>query len=165
MICGFVHKALSAGGLRDAEVLCRFLIEQGGAERIRDMSNRPLSILAIDDEADILEAVRIGVRSCGWTLAAAVTPEDGLIMARQLLPDVILCDAAMPKLSGPQVIQMLKEDPATAHIPVILMTGIAESHLFDHVPWTNFLAKPFGARELRDAIYSASLRRSPSTIE
>jgi hypothetical protein len=38
------------------------------------------------------------------------------------------------------------------------MTGIAESHLFQHVAWTNFLAKPFSPEELRDAIYSASVK-------
>ena len=69
------------------------------------MSNPSLSILAIDDDPGILESVRIALRIEGWTLAAAVTPEDGLLMAHKLLPDVILCDAAMPKMSGPEVIQ------------------------------------------------------------
>jgi CheY-like chemotaxis protein len=134
------------------------LIETTGRERIKGMSERSLSVLAIDDEADILESVRIALRPSGWIIATAVTPQDGLLMARTLLPDVILCDAAMPKMSGPEVIQQLKTDPATAHIPVVLMTGIAESHLFQHVAWTNFLAKPFSPEELRDAIYSASVK-------
>jgi CheY-like chemotaxis protein len=122
------------------------------------MSQRALSILAIDDHSDILNLIRSSLRRSGWTIAAAVTPQDGLIMARTLLPDVILCDAAMPQMSGPEVIQKLKSDPATANIPVVLMTGIADSAPFQHVPWTNFLAKPFTPEELRDAIYSASVR-------
>jgi CheY-like chemotaxis protein len=123
------------------------------------MSKRALSILAIDDEPDILESVRIALRPSGWSVVGAVTPEEGLAMAQQFLPDVILCDAAMPKMSGPEVIQRLKANPVTTSIPVVLMTGIAESHLFDHVPWTSFIAKPFSPEELRDAIYSASTKR------
>ena len=92
-------------------------------------------------------------------MAGAATPHDGLIIARTILPDVIICDAAMPKMSGPEVIHQLKLDPTTAHIPVILMTGVADAEPFQHVPWTNFLAKPFTPLELRDAIYSASVSK------
>ncbi len=75
--------------------------------------------------------------------------------ARTYLPDVILCDASMPYLSGPQVITLLKNDPTTVNIPVILMTAVAEAHMFSDVPWTSFLAKPFTPQELREAIVSA----------
>jgi CheY-like chemotaxis protein len=122
------------------------------------MSKRVLTVLAIDDHAEILNLIRSVLRKTGWTVAEAATPKDGLIIARTLLPDVIICDAAMPKMSGPEVIHQLKQDSTTANIPVILMTGVADSEPFQHVPWTNFLAKPFTPVELRDAILSASVK-------
>jgi CheY-like chemotaxis protein len=122
------------------------------------MSKPTLSVLAIDDHAEVLTFIRQALRSSGWTVTTAASPEEGLSMARALLPDVILCDAAMPKMSGPEVIRILKEDPATVPIPVVLITGAADADLFQHVPWTNYLAKPFTVEELRDAIYSASVK-------
>lgn len=71
----------------------------------------------------------------------------------------------MPEFSGAQVIEMLKNDPATADMPVVLMTGIADADMFSHVAWTNFLAKPFGPKELRAAIEGATARRIPPKIE
>ena len=122
------------------------------------MATPALSILAIDDHPEILEFIRRALRSSGWTVAVASTPQDGLRMAKEIMPNVILCDAAMPKMSGPEVIRILKEDPATVHIPVVLITGAADADLFVHVPWTNYLSKPFTVEELRDAIYSASVK-------
>ena len=136
----------------------KVLIETKVAVRIRGMSERLLSVLVIDDQKEILDLVRLTLKPLKWTVNVAKTPQEGLALARSLVPDVILCDAAMPKMSGPEVIQILKTDPATAHIPVVLITGAADSELFAHVPWTNFLAKPFSPRELRDAIYSASAK-------
>jgi CheY-like chemotaxis protein len=91
------------------------------------MNERLLSILVIDDQKEILELVRLTLKPLKWTVNAARTPQEGLALARSLVPDVILCDAAMPKMSGPEVIQILKTDPATAHIPVVLVTGTADS--------------------------------------
>ena len=122
------------------------------------MAKPALSILAIDDHPEILEFIRGALRSTGWTVELASTPQDGLRIARERLPNVILCDAAMPKMSGPEVIRLLKEDPATAQIPVVLITGAADAEMFQHVPWTNYLAKPFTVEELRDAIFSASAK-------
>ena len=115
-------------------------------------------ILVIDDEPDVLDAVRLNLRKTGWSISATSNPKEGFELAMAFQPSVILCDASMPVLSGPQVIQMLKDEPATAHIPVVLMTGIAEAFMFEKVPWTGFLAKPFAPAELRDAICSASVK-------
>jgi CheY-like chemotaxis protein len=122
------------------------------------MAKPALSILAIDDHPEILEFIRGALKSSGWTVAVAATPQDGLRLAKEMMPNVILCDAAMPKMSGPEVIRILKEDPATLQIPVVLITGAADADLFQHVPWTNYLAKPFTVEELKDAIYSASIK-------
>jgi len=78
-----------------------------------------------------------------------------MALARKINPDVILCDADMPDLSGPQLIEMLKSDPATARIPVVLLTGFSDPDMFSHVRWTGFLGKPFTPSELLSALRHA----------
>jgi len=119
------------------------------------MDKRVLSVLVVDDEPDVLTAVRLCLRASGLKLCLISDPRQALPAARTYLPDVILCDASMPYLSGPQVITLLKDDPMTVDIPVILMTAVAEAHMFSDVPWTSFLAKPFTPQELREALINA----------
>ena len=123
--------------------------------------NHSLTILVIDDDADVLKAVELGLRSAGWRIATTVNPREGVEMARSIQPNVIVCDSSMPEFSGAQVIGMLKNDPATADIPVVLMTGLAEVDMLSDVGWTTFLAKPFGPKELRAAIESTMVRGIP----
>jgi CheY-like chemotaxis protein len=62
----------------------------------------------------------------------------------------------MPKLSGPEVIDLLKSHPATARIPVVLMSGSSDAHVFAHVQWAGFLGKPFTGDELLSALRNAA---------
>lgn len=115
-----------------------------------------LSLLAIDDEPGVLDMVRLCCRKTGWSVTAMTDLTQGLSLKREALPDLILCDAVMPGLTGPQLISMLKGNAETAHIPVVLMSGFASAEMFSHVPWAGFLEKPFGPKELRAAIESAA---------
>jgi CheY-like chemotaxis protein len=114
-----------------------------------------LCVVIIDDEEIVAKTIAMSLRKSGCTLYATTKPKEAVALVRKTNPDVILCDAAMPHMSGPQVIETLKADPATAHIPVVLMTGFAESHMFSHVSWTGFLSKPFGPAELIAALHHA----------
>ena len=119
------------------------------------MEASSLCIVIIDDDETIAKTIALCLRKSGCTLHATTKPKEAVALVRKTNPDVILCDAAMPHMSGPEVIENLKADPATAHIPIILMTGFAESHLFGHVGWTGFLSKPFGPAELIAALHHA----------
>ena len=66
--------------------------------------NPSFSVLVIDDDADVLKAVQLGLRSAGWTVATTVDPREGVKMARTIQPNVIVCDSSMPEVSGAQVI-------------------------------------------------------------
>ncbi len=114
-----------------------------------------LSVLIIDDDPQIARLVATCLRSSGCILEATQKSKEGVALARKISPDVILCDADMPDLSGPQLIEMIKSDPATAHIPVVLMTGFADPSMFSHVRWTGFLGKPFTPSELLSALRHA----------
>jgi CheY-like chemotaxis protein len=119
------------------------------------VNTRSLCVVIIDDEEIVAKSVAMCLRKSGCTLHATTKPKEAVALVRKTNPDVILCDAAMEHMSGPEVIENLKADPATAHIPIVLMTGFAESHMFSHVPWTGFLSKPFGPSELIAALHHA----------
>ena len=114
------------------------------------------TVLIIDDDADVVKSIRACLRSTGWALTTTLEAREGIALAGTIHPDVILCDASMPELSGPRVIEMLKKNTATSQIPVILMSGFADPEMFSHLPLAAFLAKPFSPQDLRQAIESAA---------
>ena len=129
------------------------------------MKSRNISVLVIDDDSSVTTLVSTLLRRSGFTVSSATQARDAFRLAHRIQPDVVLCDAAMPELSGPQVIEALKADPATAEIPVVLMTGIADAHMFAHARWTGFLGKPFDREELCAAVRSAIASRVPPKLQ
>ena len=127
--------------------------------------NKELSVLVIDDEPGVRAVVKAALVRIGWTVAACDDAKQALQMARSLKPNVILCDANMPELSGPQTITLLKSDPATARIPIVLMTGFAQADMFSDVEWTAFIEKPFTPKDLVDVVDRAANTVIPPRIE
>jgi CheY-like chemotaxis protein len=129
------------------------------AEQLR--SDRYIRLMACivvaDDDPDIRRVTEITLRRAGHTVMAC---EDGgalLKAVRAATPDVVVTDNQMPVLTGIQVLTLLREDPATADIPVILATGSvppaeAELLLDDS---DQLLPKPFTGAQLREAVDSA----------
>jgi len=122
------------------------------------------SVLVIDDEMAVLKSVAMCLHSSEWLVFATDNPKEALEIAKRHTPDVILCDASMPDLSGPQIITTLGADATTAGIPVVLMSGYADAEMFSHVAWKGFLGKPFGVKELKEALQSV-VRYIPPKIE
>lgn len=83
-------------------------------------------ILAVDDEPDVLLIVKTGLEMEGYNVVTASDGEQALASAREEKPDLILLDVMMPKLDGFEVLAKLKEDEATATIPVIMLTGLSD---------------------------------------
>ena len=79
----------------------------------------------------------------GYTVSTAEDGAQGLKLVQSVLPDVVLLDVLLPKLSGEEVLQHLKQDPATANIPVIIITGLSRSYKehFRHEGVFAFLTK------------------------
>src|SRR5579862_359110 len=84
------------------------------------------TVLAIDDSPDVHRLLDVRLRPEGLILHHALTADEGLTMAREVLPDLVLLDVDLPLVTGFEVCQRLKEDPATAAIPIIFLTGAAE---------------------------------------
>lgn len=112
------------------------------------------AVLLIDDNADMLELLKDTLKGRFHCLCAA-HGEQGLSVAFEALPDVVICDVMMPGLSGFDVLKQLKASELTDHIPVILLTakGDMESRLKGWQEKADeYLDKPFNAEELLSRI-------------
>jgi DNA-binding response OmpR family regulator len=109
-------------------------------------------VLIIDDERDVADLTRYVLQRSGFDASTAYSPEAGFALAQNKHPDVIICDIAMPRLNGLEILHKLKADAATAHIPVILMSGVDQ---FDCAGMFTFLLKPLDAASLVSATRSA----------
>jgi CheY-like chemotaxis protein len=120
------------------------------------------TILVVDDEPTIRFLVRAALDGTGYRLIEASDGLSALEVALTERPDVILLDIALPRLSGLEVCRRLKENPATAGAPVLLITGLvqeAERQAAEEVGAQAFIAKPFSPAALVSQVEDALLRR------
>ena len=114
------------------------------------MRPQPL-ILVVDDEAHILHVVSLKLRKAGYEIITAEDGEEGAGAALEHQPDVIISDYQMPYMTGLELCIKLKEDPATAHIPAIMLTARGYNLAQNQLDKTNIAAvvsKPFSPREI-----------------
>lgn len=109
-------------------------------------------VLIIDDETQAADTARYVLKRAGFDACTAYSPEEGLELAFEQGPDVIICDVAMPRINGLEILRRLKANPLTAHIPVILTSG---SDFLDCSGMFTFLIKPFDAISLVSAAQNA----------
>ena len=113
-------------------------------------------ILIIDDEDDIREVAALSLESvAGWDVVTASSGAQGLTKAAKEKPDAIVLDVMMPGMDGPTTFLELKKNPATAHIPVLLLT--AKVHPTDQKRFAGLgvkavLFKPFDPMKLSEQI-------------
>lgn len=87
-----------------------------------------LTILVVDDNRHLQIAFRKILTSAGYKVQLAGDGEEGLRMALELMPDVIVLDMLLPKLGGVEVLRALKQHPVACHIPVIALSGLPMSN-------------------------------------
>lgn len=90
------------------------------------MAERVARILLAEDDRFLRKAAEATLRQRGFTVLTAADGEETLRRARADGPDLILLDLIMPKLQGFEVLRTLKGDPATAHIPVIVLSNLGQ---------------------------------------
>lgn len=113
------------------------------------------TILYVEDNEYNLKIVRQLLSRTTYRLIEAMDGEQGLIAARRELPDLILMDIQLPKISGLDATRELRVDPKTAHIPIIAITSFAlsgDSEKAKDAGATAYLAKPYSPRELLQVI-------------
>ncbi len=80
-------------------------------------------ILLIEDDKFLRKACEVGLKKRGFTVYTAIDGEEGLRQARANMPDIILLDLLMPKLSGLETLDALKKDEQTRAIPVVILSN------------------------------------------
>ncbi|MEI6167565.1 MAG: response regulator [bacterium] len=118
-------------------------------------------ILVVDDEKDILELVNYNLTREGFGVVTAKSGEEGLNAVAQKKPDLILLDLMLPGMNGLDVCRKLKKDPATASIPIIMITAKSEESEIIvglELGADDYVGKPFSIKVLSSRIRSV-LRR------
>jgi CheY-like chemotaxis protein len=119
-----------------------------------DLVRRPVTpckVLVVDDDRRVRELLEIALTSNGFGVISAADGEEGLLRAQRERPDLVLLDVRLPKRSGLEVCDVLRNDPLDPSIPIILISALAES---DHRLQgflrgaDDYLAKPFSPKEL-----------------
>jgi two-component system phosphate regulon response regulator PhoB len=108
-------------------------------------------ILVIEDEPDIAEVLQYNLEKEGFQVDLARRGDTGLEMVRKEPPDLILLDLMLPGVDGLEVTRLLKRDPATAHLPILMLTARGEE--VDRIVGLelgadDYISKPFSPREL-----------------
>lgn len=112
-------------------------------------------ILIVEDNPANMKLATLLLLNVGHTVTRAVDAESGLTLARTCRPDLILMDIQLPGMDGLAATALLKQDPATAAIPVIALTAMAmkgDRHSSRTAGCDAYIAKPLRYRELYAAI-------------
>jgi len=119
-------------------------------------------ILVVDDEPDIVRVIVKIMEARGHTVATARDGMEALERIKADPPDVVILDLNLPKLDGFEVCRRLKDDPATSHVPVVMMTAayvsVDDARTGHSVGADEYVVKPF----LRDVLIHNVERLLPS---
>jgi CheY-like chemotaxis protein len=129
----------------------------------------PASVLLVEDVADTREMYAEYLRHCGFNVTTALSGAEALDAAREQPPDLILMDVTMPGLDGWTATKLLKNDPITRNVPVLILTA----HVFaehrakaEEVGADGFIGKPCMPDELAREITAALHRwRTASPVD
>lgn len=125
-------------------------------------------ILAVDDEADILELLQYNLEASGYRVTCVETGEEAIETARSQSPDLILLDLMLPGVDGLEVCRTLNADPATTSTPIVMLTAKgAESDIIVGLELgaDDYVTKPFSPRVLLARIRAVLRRRSSAHSE
>jgi two-component system, cell cycle response regulator DivK len=112
-------------------------------------------VLIVDDNEKNRKLARDVLRHAGFRTVEAGTGGEGVSLAAERMPDLVLMDIRLPDMDGIEALRMLKADERTAHIPVVALTALAmtgdrERLLEDD--FDDYLEKPINVREFGDQI-------------
>lgn len=120
-----------------------------------------MKILIVDDDSEFREIARLSLSKNGYDIVEASGGREAIDLARKVRPALILLDILMPGLDGYETCRQLKTNPATSHIPIIILTALADplaSYKARQAGADDCIAKPVTSQELRDRV-ERDLRR------
>ena len=108
-------------------------------------------ILVVDDEPDAIELIEFNLKQAGYDVVTAADGAAALKKARATQPDLVILDIMLPEIDGFEVCKLLRRDPATAAIPILMLTARAaeiDRVLGLELGGDDYVSKPFSPREL-----------------
>jgi DNA-binding response OmpR family regulator len=126
------------------------------------MTDESRTVLVADDDGDVLALVARRLERSGYRVLTAQDGEEALRLAQENLPDLAVLDVMMPKLTGYEVTQRLRQDPATERMPVILLTARVQEADVNRgftAGADDYIKKPFSPQELRSRVQAVLGRR------
>jgi phosphate regulon transcriptional regulator PhoB len=108
-------------------------------------------ILVVDDEKDIVELIEYNLKKDGFSVIQAYDGESAVAIAKKQIPDLLILDLMLPRMNGIDVCKAIRSNPATADLPIIMLTAKADESdkvLGLEIGADDYITKPFGVKEL-----------------
>lgn len=112
-------------------------------------------VLLIEDEPNIIEAIRFILSRDGWAVDTHADGQTALDAVARRRPDIIILDVMLPNRSGYDILADLRADPETSDLPVLMLTARGQKkdrELAERVGASRFMTKPFSNAEVLDAV-------------
>jgi CheY-like chemotaxis protein len=112
-------------------------------------------ILVAEDERDIRDLITFTLQFAGHQITAVANGADAVSKAKEILPDLIMTDVRMPKMTGYEACKAIKADEATKHIPVVILSAKGQDEEVDQgkdAGADDYILKPFAPDQLQRRI-------------
>lgn len=103
-------------------------------------------VLIVDDEIDIVETLKFILEDSGYQCYCAFDGEEGLNLAREIMPDLMILDVMMPKINGYKISRLLKYDNKYKNIPIMMITARSQDEdklIGEETGVNEYITKPF----------------------
>ena len=120
-------------------------------ESILRLGDTMKKILIADDEQDIVESLKFVLENYNYTCYCAYNGEDGLKLAREIEPDLIILDVMMPRINGYKISRLLKFDAKYKNIPILMVTARSQEEdklIGEETGADEYITKPFDLDEV-----------------
>jgi DNA-binding response OmpR family regulator len=134
---------------------------------VKERSAPVKRVVVVDDEPAVGEALRALLEPDGYEIETPTDPHSALPELLRSAPDLVILDVNMPGMSGWELCSLLRRQTATRNVPVLFLTGrqeVRDRITAMQVGGSDYLAKPFGAEELRRKVRTL-LKKPPTTEE
>ena len=115
-------------------------------------STRQKTILVVDDEVNVRRLLTYELTNGGYRVLEAANGGEAIDLAREHLPDLITMDVLMPVLDGYDAIKLIKGDPATKDIPILILSIVENQNRGIEIGANQFISKPFAVEDMLETV-------------
>ena len=126
LVSGYTDRPLDRAAIGCGKFLQKPFSFDALARTVRSLLDKNREILLIEDSRFMRVAVQRALTGAGYIVHTAIDGETGVLAARETLPDLVVLDLVLPKISGLEVLRALKQDAITKSIPVVVLASLSE---------------------------------------